>query len=528
MKIILNIIRKNLSFIFFLLFFLLGFFIHNHYGIVFDEDVQRSFGINNYNFIKNIFSNNPEKNELLNGYYGVGFELPVVFFEKFLKLKVYSEIYSFRHFSIFVTSFVGGIFFYKLLKKYLDSKYLALLGVSFLFLSPRIFAESFYNSKDIIFMFSFIICFYFGCRFLEKPTILNSLFFSIFTAWSLSIRIAAIIIPLILIYFIIIKYLRKDYSVKIFKSLFFFVIFLIIFSILFWPHLWVNPISKVINTFFIFKNYDFGINNFYLGEYNNAKVVDWHYIPVWMTVTSPVFILIFFYSGFFRIILRLVKRILKIEGENGPDLWRGKKELFNLICLAFVVLPVLLVIFFNSTLYTGWRHLYFIYPFVVSISIYEIKYLFQYFKNFKIILKIFIFFNIIFIIFWMATNHPLQGLYFNSLAGAKPQLNFDVDYWGTSNKSVIKHILEKDKGNKITVSNVSDTNLIINIKALNAVDRKRLRYVSVEDKPLYLVDNNYYFSTLRRMKQKKILNNYNVFYQLYVDNTLVSTVYKIK
>ena len=112
--------------------------------------------------------------------------------------------------------------------------------------------------------------------------------------------------------------------------------------------------------------------------------------------------------------------------------------------------------------------------------------------------------------------------------GAKPQLNFDVDYWGTSNKSVIKHILEKDKGNKITVSNVSDTNLIINIKALNAVDRKRLRYVSVEDKPLYLVDNNYYFSTLRRMKQKKILNNYNVFYQLYVDNTLVSTVYKIK
>jgi len=335
-KILLDIIKKKIVFIFFIIFFLLGLSIYNDYGIVYDEDVQRLIGMSNFDYIKNIFSENSIKSNIAFGYYGVGFELPIIFLEKFFMIEDYASIYSFRHFTIFLMSFIGSIFFYKILKKSVKSQYLPFLGILFLLASPRIFAESFYNSKDIVFMFSFMICFYYGYSFLEKPSIRNSLFFSFFCAWSINIRIAAVLIPIILIYFMTIKYLRKEYDSIFFKGLISFFVLLIFFTILFWPYMWANPIEKIVDTFFVFKNYDLDIYNFYLGEDVHAKAMHWHYIPTWLTITSPIYILIFFYLGFFRTFVRLVKRILKINEANAnQDLWRGKKELFNLICFFF-------------------------------------------------------------------------------------------------------------------------------------------------------------------------------------------------
>ena len=128
----------------------------------------------------------------------------------------------------------------------------------------------------------------------------------------------------------------------------------------------------------------------------------------------------------------------------------------------------------------------------------------------------------------MIVNHPHQNVYFNFIGGKKPHLNYEIDYWGLSNKyALIKIMSSKQKGEVVTVSNVSDTNLNENLLFLKIPNKETIIYKDLLSYPDYLVDNNYFFNN-RHKKKRKILNNYYVFDQLYVDDTLVTTIYKRK
>ena len=54
---------------------------------------------------------------------------------------------------------------------------------------------------------------------------------------------------------------------------------------------------------------------------------------------------------------------------NEGNIWKGDDELHDLIYYLLFLIPIILVIFFNSTLYDGWRHLYFIYPLFLIFTI---------------------------------------------------------------------------------------------------------------------------------------------------------------
>ena len=156
--------KKNFFiFIFFFILFLLGITIFDDYGIAFDEDIQRSIGLSNFDYIAKIFQN--EIIDINYPHYGVAFELPLVLLEKLFEINSIENVYLFRHFLIFLTTVIGHIVFFLLLKKQFNSIYFSLFGSFILIISPRFFAESFYNSKDIIFMHSFIICAFFGIKF---------------------------------------------------------------------------------------------------------------------------------------------------------------------------------------------------------------------------------------------------------------------------------------------------------------------------------------------------------------------------
>ena len=116
------------------------------------------------------------------------------------------------------------------------------------------------------------------------------------------------------------------------------------------------------NFFIVLSNlskFDVEIYNLYMGNYINAKSLPWHYTLVWQLITIPIVYLILFLMGFLLVVYRFVKRLKQIENE---DFWRGNNELLDLIFLATYLIPIFLIIIFNSTLYDGWRHLYFIYP----------------------------------------------------------------------------------------------------------------------------------------------------------------------
>ena len=87
------------------------------------------------------------------------------------------KIYFLRHFLIFLIFLTGIFYFYLILKNRFSNNYIIIFGLALLFFSPRIFANSFYNNKDLIFLSVSCIFFYYGIKFLDKPSAYNAIIF---------------------------------------------------------------------------------------------------------------------------------------------------------------------------------------------------------------------------------------------------------------------------------------------------------------------------------------------------------------
>ena len=375
-----------------------GLFTFSDYGISIDEDNTRINGFVSLKYIFEIFfpnlvneidkfTNIPSMADWEEQGVGVIFDLPTAFLEWFFQIEDSRNYFLMRHFVNFLFFFVAVYFFFLLIKNRYNSWIIGILGSTFLFLSPRIFAQSFYNNKDIVFMSLFIISLYTAINFLEKPDFRNAIIFSIISSLAIDIRILGVFLPiLVFLIYIINIYWVENYKNNTIKPLLLFLILTPLFITFFWPYLWQDPLGNFIIIFKSLSNFDENIYNFYLGQYISAKNLPWHYSIVWILISTTFFYIFLFIVGFIFMILRFMRRVFKIEENNYyNNFWKGKKELQDLIFLFSFIIPLFAVITLNSTLYDGWRHLYFIYPSFLMMSmlgLHIIKILF--FKKIKI------------------------------------------------------------------------------------------------------------------------------------------------
>ena len=144
--------------------------------------------------------------------------------------------------------------------------------------------------------------------------------------------------------------------------------------------------------------------------------------------------LIFSFKNFFINLINIEKIDLKF--------WNNYSEMVLIYFFFIFFIPIFLVILLNSTLYTGWRQLYFLYPPLIILGIYFLKYIN---KSRKIYIKIFLFLfavQSIFLVYFIAKNHPHQHVYFNKFANVLIKDKFSYDYWGVSNHTTIKFLLD--------------------------------------------------------------------------------------
>lgn len=169
----------------------------------------------------------------------------------------------------------------------------------------------------------------------------------------------------------------------------------------------------------------------------------WFYIPIWIAITTPLFYIALFLVGTFALVTPN-----KIAGPN--------EKLLDYLFLALFLMPIILVIILNSVLYNGWRHLYFVYPALIYLSVRGFAYLTTLLKTKALLsaLVVIVFTSLSSTVFWMVKDHPYQYLYFNPLA--KDWIKqFDVDYWGVAYKNSLQKIVDSSATEKVAVfSNV--------------------------------------------------------------------------
>jgi hypothetical protein len=468
--------RKLIVIAFFALFFLTSLSILKDYGLSWDEEFQwRQNGEIVYNYV---FHN--DRKALLDGnekYHGPAFELILVLVQKALHLTDTRDVYLMRHFVTFLTFFTGVIFFYFLCKRSFKSWKIALTGCLFLVLSPRIFAESFYNSKDPIFLVLFIIGMYGLLIYHERQTYKNAILYALACAFTIDTRILGIILPLTSFCFIGIEFIHSTIAntkERIhYGSLITFTILLPVFTLLFWPVLWKDTLFHFTAALSEMSKYHWGGSLLYRGVYLKATELPWHYLPVWISISTPVAYLLLFPVGLFFIGKQFCA---------GPmNFIIHKKE--QLLALIVFFLPLLMVIVLKSAVYDGWRHVFFIYPAFIMIVLYGLKYIYSLLPNPK---RIFIFFltliTIGFNLVLLIDLHPYENVYFNFLAGKdmkEVKQNFELDYYGVSSKQALDYILKNDPSVKLNIY-AEQYPQQLNAQYLPAEQRNRIKFSEME------------------------------------------------
>ena len=274
------------------------------------------------------------------------------------------------------------------------------------------------------------------------------------------------------------------------------------------------------------SNFHEQVFNFYIGKIVSAQNIPWHYSIVWVLITTPPTYIILFTFGFFIMTKRLIKRIGNISENNlNMDFGESKNEMVDLFVYITFLSPLFLVIFLNSTLYDGWRHLYFIYPSFLYISIYGINFISK-----KILKREKIFFTLILIsllptLLFIIKNHPYQNVYFNIIAGKSFNKNFEMDYWGLSNKEALRFIALNSKNN-VKVANVGTTDLLISKIMLKKNIRDKIDIIYNIDEADYIINNFRDWKGNYKPTDFIIPKNFKIINEIKVNNVSINTIYK--
>tara|TARA_Y100000310_G_scaffold213041_1_gene213936 strand:- start:6838 stop:8427 length:1590 start_codon:yes stop_codon:yes gene_type:complete len=444
MKIIYS--EKSFFIIFLFIYFLVGAFYSLNTGLSFDEWVEQRIWEYNVVLVKHILFEAELDPSFINyapKYYGIGFQIisqPIQFILARIILE-FQNIDSFgahllaKHFVVFISFFVSGIFIYLIISKIINNSFFCKTATFLYLLYPYLLGHGLFNPKDIPFLCFWIICTYISINIFSNLTKNGHLNYrdvvliSFLSAFLLSIRVAGVLIFIQYLFTLIIflnsEKLKFGYFLKSnHKKILSFILLTMLFTYLFYPVFWRNPLLffDAINTMSYHWN---NVCTLTLGKCMFSKNLDPTYVPIWLSVKLPVVIII----GL--ILLPLTEKKIFITKTNNIT--------FGTLLFSSLFIPILLILK-KVHLYDELRQILFLIPLIFILGVVSL-YVFS--------KKIFYFLTFITLIIFLIENikiYPYQYVWFNTPSRIlNLSKNFELDYWGLSGRDLAKNISKLNK-----------------------------------------------------------------------------------
>ena len=511
------------------IYLLIGILIHSDYGVSWDEPISRTNGLVNLKYLESKFAPSLLTDEVrnqqdLDSYtdkdYGVAFELPLVMLEQAFGVSE-DNLYSFRHLVIFLFSSLGVLAIYKTAKFVYGDYKLGLLAALMIILSPRMFAESFYNSKDIVFMAGMAMAMYTLTRLITTPRIGLAILHGTVSAIAIDIRIMGILIVAATIGVLVVRAIKEEVPLRhTLACLLAYLAATALVVVALFPYLWHDPIGHFMAAFSNMARFRWDGWVLYMGTTYLASGLPWHYIPVWMLITTPLLFSAMMVAG----VVHSARTLFR----SRFSLWRTDRQMAELTFLALLFFPVLAIIAIHALVYDGWRHMYFVYPAFVLVAIGGFVALKDLVRNAPLLkaaglglLTIGFCANA----YWIVHSHPLQNVYFNPVAGRNWKDQFEVDYWGVGNWGVLKSLLDRNDGRPIAIKADSATPLDRALLSMPRKDRDRFVLTPQEAKPEFVLTN---YRGAKYCQGLCDISDYDLYSQKFVDGELVVSVFRIR
>jgi len=375
-------------------------------------------------------------------FYGQSFDFFTYLLIKWFNLQ--DDPYKARHVMVALSG-AAAILFTGLLVKLLAGHAAACLAMVLMFLSPRFLGHAFNNPLDVPFLLGNIFTLYHLILFLRKLpriSIRSAFWIAVGIGWTNGIRIGGLLlVPYLFLFaglYLLIrkwpwKFFSKDWWAFALKGLFSLVLISVggyLLSLLTWPYALEDIINHPIQAFKVMTNIQVSIRVLYDGLIHWSDSLPWHYIPQNIMITVPVIVLLGFLASLYTWYSR-----------------RKEWQAYFIFMLWFTVLfPVVFIIYRESNVYGGWRHMMFIYPSMIALAAIALRQLAGIGKKriSTAIVVILVLAGLFHPLRHTIKNHPNTYVYFNEWSGGinKTYGKFETDYYANSLKPTSDYFLE--------------------------------------------------------------------------------------
>ena len=344
------------------LFAIAGVAVLDDYGMTWDEPWQRRTAVAVADYALGA-SEEPPGDYMHDRYYGVAFEMPLLLIERALRLQDTRRIYLTRHLIAHLFFIAGGFACGMLAYRMLGSRWLALFAMLLFLLHPRLYAHSFFNTKDIPFLVMFAVALYLARRAFRKDTLGAFLLCGISVGLAINLRPFALMLPPMILAMRALDLRQPDKAERkrILASAGIFAAATLATMYISHPYYWENPL-RFFEGIRVLSQHPNILPNLFMGKLHLSDALPWNFIPVWFAITAPPLTLLLGAIGCAAVCWQSVSRPLAALLD--------RETRFRILLLGCFVMPVIVVIVLQFTLYNDWRHMYFLWaPFCLLAAV---------------------------------------------------------------------------------------------------------------------------------------------------------------
>jgi len=375
-------------------------------------------------------------------FYGQSFDFFTYLLIKLFHLE--ESPYEARHVMVALTG-AAAILVTGLLVKLLAGPAAGWLALVLMFLSPRFLGHAFNNPLDVPFALGNVFTLYHMVLFLKKLpriSLRSSIWIAVGIGWTNGIRIGGLLLVPYLFLFAGLFLLVRKWPWKFFSALWWrfalkglLALVLIsmagyLLSLFTWPYALQDIINHPIQAFKVMTNIQVSIRVLYDGLIHWSDSLPWHYIPLNIMISVPVIILLGWIASLYTWYSR-----------------RKEKQAYFYFMLWFTVLfPVIFIIYRESNVYGGWRHMMFIYPSMIALSSIALSQLARTGRKriATLVVSVVVAAGLFHPLRHTLVNHPNTYIYFNELSGGINHTygRFETDYYANSLKPASDYFIE--------------------------------------------------------------------------------------
>ena len=453
---------KGLALSVWALFLITGLAIVDDYGVSWDAAEQRRVAINTLNLYDNLDWLQVDAMR----FYGAAFELPLFLLtERVLGLEDPRHVYLARHVLTHLWFLIGGFCCYLLAFRLSGDRLAALLVMLLFLLSPRLYAHSFFNSKDPVFASAFVMALLVVSRAFDRDSVGAYRWCGAAAGLLVNLRIMGVVLFAAVLLFRAWAWFRAGGGAarrRVAATAGAFALWGGLVLLISLPYLWDDPVGRLAEMVVVLTDHpSYRGHQLFRGQVFSSAALPWDYVLRWFAISQPPVTLLLGLLGLGALGLAAGGVVRRGAGAGPGAAWGVAELRFGVLLATCFVLPLLAFVLLRPNTLNSWRHFYFLHGPFCLLATFALAWL----RGLSVrglpkewvggaacaltaaglgaaALE-------------MAQIHPNQHLYFNFFVDRKTperlRERYETDYWNMMFRQGYEHILRREPASPIDI-----------------------------------------------------------------------------